>query len=164
MFVNTASVRTKPERDKPLSSFLTENAEMIRAATREFILPFAEVVEEFVSEPDSARHPVFDAGINYLRLPEPLCDAASGISIAFSYELQRLRRDLNLTIYRENKVIRIIAQYPSALFEDGVIERFLEQLEATLSVMTQKEKKGLYLSGGSAPGESEGRAEAFLDQ
>ena len=154
MFVNTAPVRTRPEGDKPLSLYLTENAETIRAATREFVLPFAEVAAEFVPEPDSARHPVFDVGLNYLRLPEPLYDETSGISIAFSYELQRLRRDLNLTVYRgkeENKdgasnrageSLRFVAQYSSALFEDGVIERFLEQLKVTLSAMTRKEENG----------------------
>ena len=66
MFVNTAPVRVKPERELPLSEYIPGVRKAIRAATRGESLPFESVVSEFVKTRDESRHPVFDVSLNYL--------------------------------------------------------------------------------------------------
>ena len=134
MFINTAIVRLKPERTKPLTEYLREVSRMVRDAAHDKWLPMSEVIRALRIAPDKSRNPVFDVGVNYLFTPE-LCREGE-LSVAFSYELQTLRRDMNITMHRHDGHMDMLVRYASELFDEALIRRFLEQLSWTLSRMS----------------------------
>ena len=134
MFINTAIVRLKPEATKPLAEYLREVSRMVCDAAHDKWLPMSEVIRFLRIAPDRSRNPVFDVGVNYLFTPE-LCRKGE-LSVAFSYELQALRRDMNITMHRHDGHMDMLVRYASELFEEALIRRFLEQLSHTLSWMS----------------------------
>ncbi len=133
MFVNTAPVRVKPAARKPLADYLREVASAIRAATHGDWLPFAEVVRTFAPAHDASRNPIFDVSVNYLYMPPVATDGA--ISVEPRVPLQRMKRDMSVTIRRRGAETAFTLQYSSRLYDDALIDNFLEQLDATLGAM-----------------------------
>ncbi len=133
MFVNTAPVRVKPERELPLSEYIPGVRKAIRAATRGESLPFESVVSEFVKTRDESRHPVFDVSLNYLwTIP---VYHSNGITIELREPLQKMDRDISLTFHNSENGIHALAQYSSELFENEVIESILAQIKHTLDLL-----------------------------
>lgn len=133
MFVNMAPVRVTPTANKALTDYLCEVAGSIRAATRTDWLPFSRVVQEFACSHDASRHPVFDVSVNYLYMPPVV--SSDGISIELSVPLQQMKRDMSITIRRCGGELSFTLQYASLLYDDALIDRFLEHINATLDTM-----------------------------
>lgn len=113
MFINTAIVRLRPEATKPLSEYLQEVSRMVRDAAHDKWLPMSEVIRTLRIAPDKSRNPLFDVGVNYLFTPE-LCREGK-LSVAFSYGLQTLRRDMNITMHRHDGHMDMLVRYASEL-------------------------------------------------
>lgn len=135
MFINTAIVRLKPEKRKNLMEYLGEVSQMVRDAARDRWLPMSEVIRELRVARDRSRNPIFDVGVNYLFVPEAHEDGA--LKVSFSYDLQTLLRDMNITMHRHDGCMDLTIRYASRLFKNALINRFLEQLRFTLNRMAE---------------------------
>ena len=135
MFVNTGIIRVKPAGNRPVDEYLREVAQLLRDCSRNRPLPMAEFIREFGVSTDSSRNPVFDVGVNNFFHPEPLTEG--NVSVSFNYDLQTLRRDMNVTMHRFADSMTMVVQYAPQLYEDKLMERFLEQYRYTLSLLCE---------------------------
>ena len=133
MFVNMAPVRVKPVPDKLLRQYLNEVCETVHAATRTACLPFADVVREFAGDRDDSRHPIFDVSVNYLHTAPSL--RKENRALETEVPLQRMKRDMGITIQRGRDELTLTLQYSNQLYDDALIGRFLDQFRATVAVM-----------------------------
>ncbi len=145
MFVNTAPIRLRPVPDKSLTDYLREVREAVLCASRRFPLPFARIVEEFGGVPEPSRHPVFDVSVNYLYEPEELSEGV--LSLSSRVPLQKLRRDMAITIRRSGERFALFLQYSPLLYADALITRLLEQLLHTLGIMCKAPSRTLREAG-----------------
>ena len=139
MFVNTAIVRLKPESKKTIKDYLNEVSQIVKTSARGKWLPMSELIRELHVPIDSSRNPIFDVGINYLFLPEECSDGK--LKVSFSYDLQSLKRDMNITFHRRGNRLDFILQYASKLFDDDLINWFVEQFQHILSLMKDMNNK-----------------------
>ena len=133
MFVNTAPVRVKPQRNAELGAFLQSVSTAVRNATYGAYLPFEDVVGEFVKQRDESRNPMFDVSVNFMWNP-PAYDK-DGLSVELYSPLQKMSRDIGIVIRKGAKGLHFMVQYSSELFEDAVIENFIGQLQYTLQLL-----------------------------
>ena len=138
MFVNTAPVRVKPQRDAALTDYLQSVSTAVRNATYGAYLPFEDVVGEFVKQRDESRNPMFDVSVNFMWNP-PAYDR-DGLSVELYSPLQKMSRDIGIVIRKGAKGLHFMVQYSSELFEDAVIENFIGQLQYTLSLLGTQAK------------------------
>ena len=138
MFVNTAPVRVKPQRDAALTDYLRSVSTAVRNATYGAYLPFEDVVGEFVKQRDESRNPMFDVSVNFMWNP-PAYDR-DGLSVELYSPLQKMSRDIGVVIRKGAKGLHFMVQYSSELFEDAVIENFIGQLQYTLSLLGTQTK------------------------
>ena len=134
MFVNTAPVRVKPQRSAALTDYLGSVSEAVRNATYGSFLPFEDVVREFVKQRDESRNPMFDVSVNFMWNP-PAYDK-DGLSVEMYAPLQKMSRDIGIVIRKGAKGLHFMVQYSSELFEDKVVEGFIEQIRHTLDLLS----------------------------
>ncbi len=133
MFVNTAPVRVKPQRSAALGDYLQSVSAAVRNATYGAYLPFEDVVGEFVKQRDESRNPIFDVSVNYMW--NPLAYDENGLSVEMYSPLQKMSRDIGIVIRKGAKGLHFMVQYSSELFEDVVVENFIDQLKHTISLL-----------------------------
>ena len=133
MFVNTAPVRVKVDRDASAAAVLKATGESVREATYGSSLPFEEVVAEFAKERDASRNPIFDVSVNYMQTPEPYDQ--DGIRCEMYSPLQKMSRDVGIVIHKSSKGLGCIFQYSSELFEEQVIRNMISQIRSTLKLL-----------------------------
>ena len=138
MFVNTAPVRVKPKRADSLSDYIASVSEAVRGVTYGAFLPFEDVVKEFVKQRDESRNPMFDVSVNYMWTPPVY--GKDGLSVEMYVPLQKMSRDISIVLRKSENGLRFMVQYSSEMFEDKVINYFIEQIKHTIDLM----------SGGSA--------------
>ena len=138
MFVNTAPVRVKPQRGVAVADYLQSVSTAVRNATYGAYLPFEDVVGEFVKQRDESRNPMFDVSVNYMWNP-PLYDK-EGLRVELYSPLQKMSRDIGIVIRKGEKGLHFMVQYSSELFEDAVIENFIEQIKTTLALLGNNTK------------------------
>ncbi len=139
MFVNTAPVRVKPRRAAALSDYIGQVSESVRGVTYGAFLPFEDVVREFVKQRDESRNPMFDVSVNFMWNP-PAYDR-DGLSVEMYAPLQKMSRDIGIVIRKGANGLRFMVQYSSQLFEDKVIEGFIEQFRHTLDLLADSSVK-----------------------
>ncbi len=130
MFVNTAPVRIKPQRAAVLGDYISSVSSAVRGVTYGAFLPFEDVVREFVKQRDESRNPMFDVSVNFMWNP-PAYDR-DGLSVELYAPLQKMSRDIGIVLRKGAKGLHVMVQYASELFEDRVIESFIEQFKTTL--------------------------------
>jgi len=131
MFVNTAPVRIKVPRDMNVSDYLAGVREAVRQATYGSSLPFEEIVKEFAGEKDPSRNPLFDVSVNYMWSPEAYDE--NGIKCEMYAPLQKMSRDIGVTMHKRREDLTIIFQYSTELFEDRVISDLIDQFRTVLA-------------------------------
>ena len=138
MFVNTAPVRIKPQRAMSVSDYIASVSEAVRGVTYGASLPFEDVVKEFVKQRDESRNPMFDVSVNFMWNP-PAYDK-DGLSVEMYAPLQKMSRDIGVVIRKGANGLRFMVQYSSELFEDKVVENFIEQIKYTLDLLSDSKK------------------------
>ena len=133
MFVNTAPVRVKPKRDAAVADYLSSVSAAVRNATYGAYLPFEDVVGEFVKQRDESRNPMFDVSVNFMWNPPAYNE--NGLSVELYSPLQKMSRDIGIVIRKGANGLHFMVQYSSELFEDTVIENFIQQLQYTLKLL-----------------------------
>ena len=139
MFVNTAPVRVKPVRNAELSDFIKDSANAVRNVTYGASLPFEDVVGEFVKQRDESRNPIFDVSLNYMWYP-PVTEQ-NGVSIELYVPLQKMSRDISVVIRKTGDKLTFMIQYSSELFDDVVVQNFVEQIRNTLDLLSNNDVK-----------------------
>ena len=139
MFVNTAPVRVKPQRAAAIDDYIASVSESVRGVTYGSLLPFEDVVKEFVKQRDESRNPMFDVSVNFMWNP-PAYDK-DGLSVEMYAPLQKMSRDIGIVIRKGENGLRFVVQYSSELFEDKVVENFAEQIKYTLSLLSDSSVK-----------------------
>ena len=134
MFVNTAPVRIKPQRAAELSDYIASVSEAVRGVTYGSFLAFEDVVKEFVKQRDESRNPMFDVSVNYMWMP-PAYDK-DGLSLEMYAPLQKMSRDIGIVLRKSEDGLRVMVQYSSELFEDKVVEGFIEQIRHTVDLLS----------------------------
>lgn len=134
MFVNTAPVRVKPKRDAEITDYIASVSDAVRGVTYGAFLPFEDVVKEFVKQRDESRNPMFDVSVNFMWNP-PAYDK-DGLSVEMYSPLQKMSRDIGIVIRKGANGLRFMVQYSSELFEDKVVENFIEQIKNTLNLLS----------------------------
>lgn len=139
MFVNTAPVRVKSQRASLLTDYLSDVSEAVRGVTYGAFLPFEDVVKEFVKQRDESRNPMFDVSVNFMWNP-PAYDK-DGLSVEMYAPLQKMSRDIGIVIRKGEKGLHFMVQYSSELFEEEVVENFIEQIRYTLDLLSDSQTK-----------------------
>lgn len=133
MFVNTAPVRVRPQRNADIQDYLQSVSEAVRSVTYGAYLPFEDVVAEFVKQRDESRNPMFDVSVNFMRNPPAY--NKDGLSVEMYSPLQKMSRDIGIVIRKGEKGLHFMVQYSSELFEDELIENFIGQLRSTIDLL-----------------------------
>ncbi len=129
MFVNTALLRLRPVRSKRSDDYISEVKEAVSEYIKENTCPFDRLVAAFAKERDASRSLLSDVGINYIPIQNDM--SGNGVAIKSSYRLQTSGKDINLVMQVKEQGIDCYLQYSSQLFEDTVIEGFIEQFLST---------------------------------
>ena len=130
MFVNTSPLLLRPVRDQSTDAYIREVAGTLTACVKENTCPFDSLVAAFTKDRNAARNPLFDVGLNYLRQPAVMEKGA--VRIKASHQLQPSGKDLNLVVERQGDSTLCTLQYSTELFEEAVVENFIEQFVFTL--------------------------------
>ncbi len=133
MFVNTAPVRVRPKRNAEIQDYLQSVSEAVRSVTYGAYLPFEDVVAEFVKQRDKSRNPMFDVSVNFMWNPPAY--SKDGLSVEMYSPLQKMSRDIGIVIRKGEKGLHFMVQYSSELFEDTLIENFIQQLRSTIDLL-----------------------------
>ncbi len=133
MFVNTAPVRVRPKRNAEIQDYLQSVSEAVRSVTYGAYLPFEDVVAEFVKQRDESRNPMFDVSVNFMWNPPAY--NKDGLSVEMYSPLQKMSRDIGIVIRKGAKGLHFMVQYSSELFEDTLIENFIEQLRSAIDLL-----------------------------
>lgn len=133
MFVNTAPVRVRPKRNAEIQDYLQSVSEAVRSVTYGAYLPFEDVVAEFVKQRDESRNPMFDVSVNFMWNPPAY--NKDGLSVEMYSPLQKMSRDIGIVIRKGAKGLHFMVQYSSELFEDELVENFIEQLRSAIDLM-----------------------------
>ena len=139
MFVNTAPVRVRPKRDASVPDYIAAVSEAVRGVTYGAFLPFEDVVKEFVKQRDESRNPMFDVSVNYMW--EPSTYDKDGLHVELYVPLQKMSRDIGIVIRKQTSGLRCMVQYSSELFEDRVVENFIDQIRCTLDRLADSSVK-----------------------
>ncbi len=139
MFVNTIPVRIRPERGMQLFDYLSSVSDLLRQATRACNVPFETLVSRFSPARDDSRNPLFDMSVNYLISPEAYHGKGDEgeLSVEISSPLQRMSRDIGLVFWRKKDSIQLLMQYSSELFDNDVMDNFLEQITFALRLISR---------------------------
>ena len=141
MFVNTAPVRVKAERNALIGDFIKSASNAVRNATYGASMPFEDVVAEFVKQRDESRNPIFDVSLNYMWNPPAFEE--DGVRVEFYAPLQNMSRDIGITIRKSASGLKFMVQYSSELFDDTVVENFAAQIRETIQLLSEKDVKTL---------------------
>ena len=125
MFVNTAPLRLQPVRTKKADSYISEVQKAVTDYIKENHCPFDRLVAAFAGGRDTSRSLLFDLGINYIHVQPTLNE--NGITLRHSYRLQSSGKDINLVMHVKEQNIDCYLQYASELFDETVIDDFIEQ-------------------------------------
>ena len=77
---------------------------------------------------------MFDVSVNFMWNP-PAYDK-DGLSVEMYAPLQKMSRDIGVVIRKGANGLRFMIQYSSELFEDKVVENFIEQMKYTLDLLS----------------------------
>ncbi|MBR6400598.1 MAG: amino acid adenylation domain-containing protein [Firmicutes bacterium] len=131
MFVNTAPVLVRPSRNMNVREYIENSAAAIHNATHGKSVPFEDLVSEFAKARDKSRNPIFDVSLNYLyEIPQ---FENNGIKTLMYVPLQNLRRDFVINIRVCENSLSLMIQYSSELFEEEVVNNFVEQIRYTVN-------------------------------
>ncbi len=133
MFVNTAPVRVRPKRSAEIQDYLQSVSEAVRSVTYGAYLPFEDVVAEFVKRRDESRNPMFDVSVNFMWNPPAY--SKDGLSVEMYSPLQKMSRDIGIVIRKGAKGLHFMVQYSSELFEDVLVNNFVDQLRSAIDLL-----------------------------
>ncbi len=129
MFVNTALLRLKPVRTKQANDYIQEVKENVSEYVNGNTCPFDRLVAAFAKDRDASRNLLSDLGINYVPLQTAFRE--NGVTLNTSYRLQPSGKDLNLVMQVKEQGIDCYLQYSGELFDDTVIDNFIDQFLTT---------------------------------
>ena len=129
MFVNTGLLRLRPVRTKLTDEYILEVQKSVSDYLKENRCPFDRLVTAFADGRDSSRSLLADLGVNYIHV-QPSYEG-DGVTLNTSYRLQPSGKDINLVIQVKEQDIDCYLQYSSELFDDAVIDNFIDQFLST---------------------------------
>lgn len=141
MFINTLPVRVKPKRSMSVREYLGEVSSQVRGASANSACPFETLVNEFVSERNPSRHPIFDIGINLLKTD--FTQTENGVTVTAKAQPQKMGRDFNLFFEESEASLKLTLQYSSRLFDCAVALNFAEQIASVLDNLISCEEMTL---------------------
>lgn len=129
MFVNTALLRFRPVRTGKTDDYIKEVNRSVSEYINESSCPFDRLVAEFARDRDASRSMLADLGINYI--PMQTAFSENGVTLNTSYRLQTSGKDINLVMQVKEQGIDCYIQYSSELFDEIVIDNFIDQFMST---------------------------------
>lgn len=131
MFVNTLPIRMKPAGDMCLKDYAVQTAQTIRTVKASQTYPFEHLVPLLAPDRNASRSPVFDVVFNYLQeQPIPALQDAQASYVPIKG--QALQMDLVLVATHEGPNMKFVLSYSRKLYDDAVVENFMEQFLTTL--------------------------------
>ena len=131
MFVNTLPIRIKPVGDILFKDYVLKTAQTIRGVKANQTYPFEQLVPMLAPDRDASRSPVFDVIFNYLQ-EQPLPEIEGAKAAYIPIKGQALQMDLVLEAVHEGPDFKFKLSYSRQLYDDAVIENFMEQFIITL--------------------------------
>lgn len=131
MFVNTLPVRMKVSGDMCLTDFAKQTLQTIRTVKENQTYPFEKLVPILAPERNASRSPVFDVILNYLpKLDMPILP---DLDMQFiKLQGQELQMDMVMEVMHSEDNLHIMLYYSKKLYEETLIENFMEQYLTTL--------------------------------
>ena len=126
MFVNTAPLLIRPARSKNADEYFKEVSDVLTSCVKKNTCPFERLVAAFTKDRNRSRNPLFDIGLNYLHTPPAMENGE--LRIKSSHQLQQSGKDLNLIVQVEGDRALCTLQYSTELFEQAIVDNFIEQL------------------------------------
>lgn len=176
MFVNTLALRTKPERDKTVQTYIEELHDHVLHALTHQAYPFEELVEGLKADRDKSRNPLFDVMFILQNMDRAVMEADGIIFDEIPFDTGTSKFDLTLEAVEREEVIELQLEYATDLFEEETARRMAESYtvivqemcrsqERTigeLELMSESERKQLLalLTGGSLPVQAANREES----
>lgn len=150
MFVNTLPVRMKVAGDMCLTDFAKQISQTIRVVKENQTYPFENLVPILAPERNASRSPVFDVILNYL--PKLDLPQIPGLDVEFiKLQGQELQMDMVMEVMHSGDDLRIVLYYSKKLYDEAVIENFMEQYLTTLERCCSDDGAALLADLGELP-------------
>ncbi|MGG3280964.1 amino acid adenylation domain-containing protein [Paenibacillus solani] len=167
MFVNTLALRTRPERDKTLQTYMAELHNHVVDALSRQTYPFEELVEGLQADMDRSRNPLFDVMFILQNMDRAVMEADGVVFDEIPFETGTSKFDLTLEAVEREEVIELQLEYATDLFKEETARRMAESYTVLvremcrsqdrtigeLELMGESEREQLLalLTGGSKP-------------
>jgi len=177
MFVNTLALRTKPERDKTVQTYIAELHNHVVDALSRQTYPFEELVEGLKAERDRNRNPLFDVMFILQNMDRAVMEADGVAFGEMSFDSGTSKFDLTLEAVEREAEIELQLEYATDLFYEETARRMAESYTllvqemcrsqdrtiGELELMSESEREQLLalLAGGSMPVQAASREGSY---
>ncbi|KOP68255.1 bacitracin synthetase [Bacillus sp. FJAT-18019] len=167
MFVNTLALRTRPERDKTVQTYMAELHNHVVDALSRQTYPFEELVEGLKADRDRSRNPLFDVMFVLQNMDQAGMEAGGLVFDEIPFETGTSKFDLTLEAVERQEIIELQLEYATDLFQEETARRMAESYTVLvremcksqdrtigeLELMSESERDQLLalLAGGSMP-------------
>lgn len=141
MFVNTLSMRGKPEPEKSINTFLMEMKEQCVLALEHQEYPFEDLVEDLHLDRDVSRNPLFDVMLIMQNTQMSEVEETTDINNMFRSSERSAKFDLTFDIAEYDGEYEIDLEYCSDLYLEGTIHGMADHFLCVLEQITQNENR-----------------------
>lgn len=139
MFANSLVFRGQPTRDKMWTTFLSEMKQLSLEAYEYQDYPFEQLVEDFVTERDATRHPLFDVMLVLQNNESNHADFGHSRLTHIPPMSKTAKFDLSFIIEETEEGYAWNIEYNTGLFETTTIKNMIEQLSAMIDTIISQE-------------------------
>ncbi|MGV2788160.1 hypothetical protein GNF98_21265, partial [Clostridium perfringens] len=126
MFVNTLALRTRPERDKTVRTYMAELHNHVVEALSHQTYPFEELVEELKADRDRSRNPLFDVMFVLQNMDRAVMEADGLVFGEMPFETGTSKFDLTLEAVEREEEIELQLEYATDLLYEETARRMAE--------------------------------------
>jgi len=143
MLVNTLVLRSFPSKEKNFLAFLGEVRNKIIKAFENQDYPYEELVEQFVSDRDTSRNPLFDTMFALESTPIEVLEIP-GLQVVLNDNVNETAKfDLTLTGVVLDEKLTFTLEFPTELFESQTIDRFIRYFKRLIEETIENRYKTL---------------------
>ncbi|WP_306304989.1 non-ribosomal peptide synthetase [Nocardia concava] len=138
MFVNTLTLRTRPEPELGFDELLAQTREVDLAAFDHAVIPFDQVVDALGVPRTQARNPLFTVALSYMNLGSQTYAVPGLVLEAVDFEHRVARFDLQFTVSDEPDVdghLALELNYATDLFDEATAASLLRRLGRVLGAV-----------------------------
>jgi amino acid adenylation domain-containing protein len=149
MFVNTLSIRNRPQGNKPFDRFLGEVREKALQAFENQEYQLDDLVEKLGMDRDIGRNPIFDITFGLQNQDEKLLDVSFTKAVSQQSDLYDLgnfiaKFDMTLAGIETSEKVMFSLEYSTKLFKRSTIERYIGYFKKAVSSIIKNPRQKIW--------------------